>query len=115
AGASDDTEVARRAGQLLDKIAQQRATPLTAAVVRLLAVRRPAGTAKVLLAYYPWACDEATGKEVLYALATLVEVDPTAKKTVEAALNADEPRTRTAAACVLGGDGGAFLKQPGRR
>src|SRR5439155_15585936 len=109
---SDDSEVVRRATQLLEKIAQDPAMACTTAVVRLLAVRRPAGTAAALLAYYPWACDEATGKEVLYALAAVVEGDAAAKKVVEAALDDADPRVRTAASCVLGTDGGVFLKQP---
>src|SRR5207245_10882007 len=53
---SDDSEVVRRATQLLEKIAQDPAMACTTAVVRLLAVRRPEGTAAALLAYYPWAC-----------------------------------------------------------
>src|SRR5205823_7047039 len=115
AAKSDDSEVARRAEQLLDKLQQSGEPALAAAVVRLLAVRRPPGAAQTLLAYYPWACDETVGKEVLYALVTLVERDPAAKQAVEAHVKDADPQKRSAATRVLGLDGGAFLKEPGRR
>jgi hypothetical protein len=115
AAKSEDREVVRRAEQLLDQIGQTNEPAWTAAVVRLLAVRRPEGTAAALLKYYPWACDETVAKETLYALTALVEVDPAAKAVVKAALKDPEPRQPEAATMVLGKDGGAFLKEPGRR
>ena len=112
---SDDPEVVRRAEQLQDQLQQSKEPALATAVVRLLAVRRPAGTTTALLAYYPWACDEGTAREVLFALASLVELEPKVRPVLEAALQDVDAKARDAAAKVLGKDGDAFLKEPGRR
>jgi hypothetical protein len=112
---SDDGEVVRRAEKLLEQVASSHELAWLAAVVRLLAVRRPPGTAEALLAYYPWACDDAADRETLFALTSLVEVDAKAKGVVETALGDADLKKRAAAEMVLGKDGGKFLKQPGRR
>jgi hypothetical protein len=112
---SDDREVVRRAEKLLDQVGSSNEPAWSAAVVRLLAVRRPQGSAEALLAYYPWACDDTAGKETLFALTNLVEVDARAKGAIEAALRDPDAKKRGAAEMVLGKDGGKFLKEPGRR
>jgi hypothetical protein len=112
---SQDREVVRRAEQLLDQIAQNQEAVLATAVVRLLAVRKPAGAVEALLTYLPWACDDAVAKEVQYALAAIVEQDAKARAVVEASLKRADLQERAALEAVLGRDGGVFLKQPWRR
>jgi hypothetical protein len=112
---SDDKEIARRATVLLDQLSQGDEPGLARAVVRLLAVRKPAGAAAALLAYLPWACDETTAREAQAALVSVIDGDAKARAAVEEALKDDDPQRRTVAGGVLGQDGGAFLKQPWRR
>jgi hypothetical protein len=113
AAKSQDPEIARRAAHCLRKISGRRRSPALAAAIRLAAIRRPAGTAEVLLALLP-AEDADVGREIkaaLYALAQ--EGKPDAA--LERALTDKEPSRRAAAAAALGKDGGAYLKEPGRR
>lgn len=112
---NEDGEVVRRCEQLLEQIAASGEPAVITAIVRLLAARRPPGTAEALLAYYPWACDTATAREALMALASVADLDMVGRKTVSTALDADNPLVREAASMALGKDGGAFLKQAGRR
>ncbi|HYV35490.1 MAG TPA: hypothetical protein VE988_07290 [Gemmataceae bacterium] len=113
---SNDPEVARRAQLLVDEIAAYGGEAgLVTAVVRLLAVRRPPGTAEALLTYLPRACDDSVLKELKFALASVVEVDKKARAAVEAAMKDADPQCKEAARVVLGDDDGAFLKQPWRR
>jgi hypothetical protein len=112
---SDDPESVRRVEKLMEQIGQSEEPALCSAVARLLAVRRPAGAAAALLAYCPWACDDATSREVLSALTALAEIDSSSKVLLEAVLKDDDVKKRDVAAKVLGKDGGAFLKEPGRR
>jgi hypothetical protein len=114
--ASKDPEVARRAQLILDEIATHGGEAgLTTAVVRLLAVRRPPGSAEALLAFLPLASDDAVLKEVKFALASLVEADKKARAVVELAVKDDVILRREAVKAVLGDDDGVFLKKPWRR
>jgi hypothetical protein len=112
---SADLEVARRARRCLaalPKVADKGAQ--RAAVVRLLAVRRPAGTVKTLLAVLPGA-DESLRAEVWAALAALAVRGGKPHPALLAALADADPARRAAATAVLGKDGGAYLRRPGRR
>src|SRR5262249_44190191 len=53
-----DLEVSRRAEQAIQEIEQNAATALTAAVARVLVVRKPPDSVPVLLAYLPSSDDE---------------------------------------------------------
>jgi hypothetical protein len=114
AARSADPEVATRARRCLAALgpAKKREGP-TVAAVRLLAVRRPAGAVEALLAVLPGA-DEKLTAEVRAALAALA--GPAGRHpALQAALKDAHPARRAAAAAVLGKDGGAYLRQPGRR
>jgi hypothetical protein len=111
----DDREVARRAEQLLDTLAKGSEPALTAAVLRVLALRHPEDTVEAFLSYLPWACDETAAREVLNALVVINEAAPKPHPVLLATLMGADAVKRNAAAAVLGKDGGAFLKQPGRR
>lgn len=110
-----DREVARRAEQCLEHVTKGAETRLTAAVVRLLALRRPPGTAEVLLDYFAWAPDEAMQREVQGALAALATDGGKPNPVLEKALKDPNPLRRTAATAALGRDGGVYLKQGWRR
>ena len=110
-----DQEVARRARQCLEALADNPDVALTAAAVRLLAQRRPPGAAAVLLDYLPWAPDEAVTREAQGALDAIAsaagKVDPVLRR----ALTDRDPQRRAAAAAALAKDGGTYRKQPWRR
>jgi HEAT repeat protein len=78
---------------------------LPAAVVRLVAARRPAGAAQALLAYLPCADDEAVLDEVGQALASLAYADGRADPVIVAALDDPLPLRRAMAAAALCRDG----------
>src|SRR4051794_27041762 len=66
-----DLEQARRAETCLQRIAQGEGKPLPLAAARLIALRKPAGAAEVLLDYLPWADREELTQEVQNALNVL--------------------------------------------
>lgn len=67
-----DREVVRRAEECIRRIEERDARgDLTLAAVRLLAQKRPAGAAEVLLGYLPFAEDELVAEEVQTALVTI--------------------------------------------
>jgi hypothetical protein len=109
-----DLEVARRAEDCLQKIGQQSETATAAAVVRLLAARRPEGVVEALLDYLP-AADEAAAVEVKAALVLLAQKDGKPHPALVKALEDKDLLRRRAAEGVLGKDGGKFLDLPGRR
>src|SRR5262249_48240959 len=99
----------------LDKLAGGPETTLPAPVIRLLALSRPEGAVEVLLDYLPWAPDETTVREVKAALAAAGVRDGKKAALLLQALHSPDPMRKAAASAALGTDGGAFLKQPGRR
>jgi hypothetical protein len=111
---NDDREIVRRVRECLQAIGEERSKAQTAAAIRLLGLRKPAGTAEALLNYLPSA-DAALAKElqaVLYAVAQAKrEPDPVLLR----ALDDKDSLRRRAAAAALGKDGGAYARQPGRR
>src|SRR5262249_6045586 len=72
AARGQDLERARRAATCLERIAHGEGKPLPMAAVRLIALRKPAGAAEVLLDYLPWADREEFAQEVQNALNLLV-------------------------------------------
>ena len=103
AGADDeDREIARQSRWCLQEIDAKPETSLVLAAAALLALRKPAGAAEVLLAYLPFREDEAVDQDVFEAvLATSVrggKIEPA----LRAAARSHSVRQRTAAAWALG-------------
>ncbi len=112
---SNDLEVLRRAQQCLQQIGDKGGDALVLPAVRLVALRKPDGAAAVLLDFAARTGDEELAREARAALAALAERDGKADPVVAQALEDKDSGRRGAAAAVLGKDGGAYLKQPGRR
>jgi hypothetical protein len=110
-----DLELTRRAKQCLEHVTQGSDAALSAAAVRLLALRRPAGAVEALLDFYPSAPDEVVQREVQGALAALAQEGGKPHPVLAKALKDPNPQRRAAAAAALGQDGGAFLKRGWRR
>ena len=70
-----DIEVARRAEECLRRIGGSRSTAVDLAAVRVLAARKPAGAAEVLLGFLPFAGNERIADEVQKALTALAVRD----------------------------------------
>ncbi len=111
AAKGDDQEVARRARDCLRQIKNPPGSQAEAAV-RLLALRKPAGTAEVLLNYLPAASEPG---EVYAALYAIVHQDGKPDPILVRALEDKNPVRRSAAMAALGKDGGAYARRPGRR
>ena len=110
---SADPEVAQRARQIIEQLGGDTAGPQCQAVVRLIGLRKPAGAAEALLAYFPHAADAAERDEVQEALAAVAHRDGKPDPALLKALGG--PRELQAVAAALGRDGGAFARRPGRR
>jgi hypothetical protein len=110
-----DLELVRRAEKLLAALGQGPELPQTVAVLRLIALRRPAGASEALLGYLPWAPDERVTREVQEALAAVAVQDGKEDPVLVAALKDADPQRRAAAAAALGRDGGKYLQQGWRR
>jgi hypothetical protein len=111
----EDVEVARRAEKCLDLIEPYPSIPVTAAAARLLAVRRPAGAAEVLLAYLPFADDDIVDDTVREALVAVARGDGTPDAAVVAALQDKLPVRRAAAVGALLRSGTAEQRRPLRK
>lgn len=98
---ADDTQRAARARRCLGFLESGEATPLTAAAARVLAARRPPGAAEVLLAYLPFADDEAVIDEVRQALSAVVLRDGKPEPAVLQALEGNSSLRRSVAAEAL--------------
>jgi len=100
AAKSPSLEVVRRAERCL-KASEPEPGDVVAAAARLLADRRPAGAAEVLLGYLPDADDEQAAAEAQVALESLAFRDGRADPAVLKALDDPLPARRAAAAEVL--------------
>jgi hypothetical protein len=103
---SPDAEVARRAQDCLRQIEKKGAAAegspqVAAAVLRRVARLKPAGAARVLLAYLPSAQDEALAEEVRLALAAVAVKDGKPEPLLVEALADKLPARRLAAAVAL--------------
>ncbi len=97
-----DLEVVRRAELCLQHIQAKDSGPaVPAAAARLLAVRKPAGTAKILLAFVPFADDDSVLEEIRGALAAVALRDGKPEPALVAALADKMPIRRAAAAEAL--------------
>jgi hypothetical protein len=98
--------------QLIDKGPR---AAVAESVLWLVAVRKPAGAAEVLLAYLPFAPTERLADEATAALAAVAVRDGKPDKVVVEALEDKDPIRRAAAAAALGRDGGAFARRAEHR
>jgi hypothetical protein len=115
AARSADPEVARRAAECVRHIEAASGELVLAAAARLLALRRPPGTAEVLLAYLPHAASDPVVREVQAAVAAVARPGGREDPLMVQALEDKDPKRRAAAAAALGRDGGAYERQAGRR
>jgi hypothetical protein len=99
---STDLEIRRRAEDCLKRIGDQDVgASAVSAAARLIAVRRPAGAAEVLLDYLPFAEVEGMTDDVQPALTAVAVRDGKPDPTVTAALKDKDPIRRSGAAVAL--------------
>lgn len=96
-----DPEIAHRARHCIQRIERGSTSSLAGAVVRLLAVRRPPGTAETLLAYAPAAENDTAIDDVRNALAGLAAKDAAVAGMLKEALPDAQPLRRALAAEAL--------------
>jgi hypothetical protein len=101
-----DAEIARRAALCLEQIEAGPGPTLPMAAARLVARRRPPGTAEALLGFLPFADDTLVEDEVLHALVAVSRPAAEEKLWREALADA-RPAVRAAAAHVVGARGTA--------
>ncbi len=99
---SADAEIAQRASTLLAGMARDNVVPLPTAVPRLLALRRPAGSAEALLAFLPFNEEAGTVEDIVSALARIARLMPASRKVILAALDDPVPLRRQVAVEALG-------------
>jgi hypothetical protein len=109
-----DAEVVRRVRDCLDRIAERGEVAVLTSAVRLVGWRRPDGGCQALLDLLPSA-EESLAVELKAALVVYAERDGKPDLALLRALDDTDPVRRSAACGVLGRDGGAYLRQPGRR
>jgi HEAT repeat protein len=98
--ASPDAEVRRRVKVCMARIDSSASNALMAAVIRLISIRKPSGSAEVLLAHLPFA-EEVVAEEVRTALATVAVSDGWVEPVVTKALQDKVAARRAAAAEAL--------------
>lgn len=96
-----DPEVRRRAQECLRRIETDFNPALVAAAARVLAVRKPAGTAETLLDYLPLISSEDAAEALRAALSAVALRDGKVEPAVLRALADKEPARRAAAAVAL--------------
>jgi hypothetical protein len=110
-----DPEISDRAKECLQRIGKSRPdTTLVAAVVRLIAQRRPEDSVKVLLAYLPSAPDEEVAHEVRTALIAVAFHDGKPDPALVQARQDKDPARRAAAIAILDRESSAPEKREGR-
>jgi HEAT repeat protein len=102
-----DVEVRQRVETLLGELGSETVSPLSPALPRLIALRKPAGAAAAVLDFLPWAEDEATAADLRRALASLAAPRGKADPAVVRALRDPSPVRRAAAAEALCRSGAA--------
>ncbi|HWG44372.1 MAG TPA: HEAT repeat domain-containing protein [Gemmataceae bacterium] len=103
---NSDLEIRRRARGCLSDMERDKSLPLSPVITRLIALRKPAGAAEALLAYTPYADDDAILNEAQIALNTVAfKNGKPVPAVVRALTDALGPRRAAAAeALCLGGD-----------
>jgi hypothetical protein len=96
-----DPEIARRAEECLQRIAEGARSEVIAAAVRVLALSKPAGTTEALLNYLPFAEDEVVAGEVRAVLVRVAVRDGKVDPALVAALKDPQPVKREAAGALL--------------
>jgi HEAT repeat protein len=96
-----DLEISRRAQSCLQQIEQDPALRLPAAAIRLLALRKPEGAVEALLAYVPFAEDEALVGEIRTTLTALAERDAKPEPALVKALTSANALVRSLAGEAL--------------
>ncbi len=97
-----DPEVAGLAKECLEAIGKGPDSAVTLAAIRLLAMRKPAGAAQVLLSYLPSAPVEAVAREVRAALAAVAFREDKPDPALLEALKDKDPQRQAAAAALVG-------------
>ncbi|HTU90121.1 MAG TPA: hypothetical protein VMF69_08610, partial [Gemmataceae bacterium] len=111
---NSDAEVARRAKMLIERIETGPDERLPIAVLRLLAVRKPAGAVEALLAYLPFAEDDIREDEVRKSLIFLTRRDGQLNPALLRGLADTQAKVRAVAAEALiegGGEGRAAVRK----
>jgi HEAT repeat protein len=96
-----DLEVSQRARACLDEILQDTKTPLPPMAARVVALRKPAGSAEAILGFVPFTDDEALLIEVQQALNAVTWQAGKPDPAVVKALDDKLPQRRAAAAEAL--------------
>jgi HEAT repeats len=96
-----DLEVRRRARDAVRQLQSNWTPALAAAAARLLALRKPPGTAEMLLAFLPGPYDESVGEEIQSTLLAVARSRSEVHSIFVRALVSPEPARRTAAAVTL--------------
>lgn len=101
-----DLEIRKRALACLTKLTSDKSLPLSPITARLIALRKPAGAVETLLAYMPYADDEAILGEVQLTLNAVAFKDGKPDPNIVRALTDAQGARRAAAAeaLCLGGD-----------
>ncbi len=98
-------EVRRRAEACILAVQKKFSPALTAAAVRLVKVRKPAGASAALLEFAPFAPDDLVAEEVLDSLTTLGIVNKQVEPALVVALRDPQAKRREIAALLVGGFG----------
>ncbi|MGH7169777.1 MAG: PQQ-binding-like beta-propeller repeat protein [Gemmataceae bacterium] len=96
-----DLEVRRRARDCAQQIESRWTATLATASARLLALRKPAGTAETLLAFLPGPYDEWVNEEIQNTLVAVARLDRESNAPFLRSLTSPVPAQRTAAALAL--------------
>jgi hypothetical protein len=110
-----DLEVLRRARFCLEKIAARFGPEIYFSALRLISLRRPAGSVEVLLRYLPVADNLYVQEETLEVLVGLALPGGKAEPAIVKALTDQQPLCRAAAARALGRAKEASLRAPVRK
>ena len=88
---------------------------ISSTVLRLLALRQPAGVAEVLLAYLPCVSDDNTTEDIQMALAAVALRDGKPNPVLVQALQDRDPQRRSAAAAAFGRETEPNKDRPGQQ
>jgi HEAT repeat protein len=106
-----DLEIRRRAEECLKEIGDQDVgLNVVSAAARLIAARRPAGAAEVLLNFLPFAEDEGSSEDIQPALTAMAIRDGKPDPILTAALKDKDPVRRAGAAVALCQPGATELR-----
>jgi HEAT repeat protein len=96
-----DLEVSQRSRALLDEILQDKNTPLSPMAARVIALRKPTGSAEAIIGFVPFTDDESLLAEVQTALNAVTWKEGKPDPAVLKSLDDKVPQRRAAAAEAL--------------